>query len=174
MDPRLEQVRNAIRDIPDFPKPGILFRDITPLLADPAALRQTITLLEERYRPQNLQAIVAVESRGFVFGAPLALHLDLPLHLVRKAGKLPGETESISYDLEYGSATLEIHKGALPKGARALIIDDLLATGGTARAACQLVEKQGGQVVECAFIIELEGLNGREKLGYPTHAMLTL
>jgi adenine phosphoribosyltransferase len=174
MDPRIAKIRETIRDIPDFPKPGILFRDITPLLYSIDAFRETIDILAERYRPMGLDHIVAVESRGFIFGGPLALQLGVGLHLVRKAVKLPGETDEVSYDLEYGSATLQIHKGELEQGGKALVLDDLLATGGTAAAAAQLVEKQGATVAECAFIIELAALQGRDKLSWPTYALLTL
>jgi adenine phosphoribosyltransferase len=175
MDPRLELIREHIRSVPDFPKPGILFRDITPVLASPPALAATVELLTERYADEHLDHIVAIESRGFIFGAPLALALNKPLHLVRKPGKLPWKTEQLSYTLEYGSNALEIQHDEIQQGGRTLIIDDLLATGGTAAAAAQLVAGQGGQVVEAAFVIELADLGGRSLLGdLSCYAMLRL
>ena len=153
-----------IRDIPDFPKPGILFKDITPLLADPDAFRAAIDALAERYRRQPVDAVAAVEARGFLFAAPLALVLHKPLVPLRKPGKLPFHTHSLSYDLEYGSAELHVHTDGVVAGARVLLVDDLLATGGTMRAGCQLVEKAGGTVAGCAFLVELGFLGGREKL----------
>ncbi|GAG41749.1 unnamed protein product [marine sediment metagenome] len=157
-----------IRSIPDFPKPGILFRDITTLLAHPPAFREAIRQLVERLDGMEIDAIAAVEARGFLFAAPLALELDAALVPIRKTGKLPGETVAHSYELEYGSDTLEIHADAVKRGDRVLIVDDLLATGGTVEACCRLVEKAGGKVVACAFLIELAGLGGAEKIaGYP-------
>jgi adenine phosphoribosyltransferase len=157
----LEQL---IRNIPDFPQPGIQFKDITPLLRDGAAFRQSIHLFAERYRDSNVDTIVAIESRGFIFGAALAYELGLRLVPVRKPGKLPAATYVAEYDLEYGTNRLEIHQDALHQGARVLVMDDLLATGGTVAATCSLVERVGGTVEELAFLIELEFLNGREKL----------
>lgn len=157
-----------IRSIPDFPKPGILFRDITTLLANPAAFREAIRQLVERLQGMEIDAIAAAEARGFLFAAPLALELNTALVPVRKAGKLPGQTVAHSYELEYGTDTLEIHADALKKGDRVLIVDDLLATGGTIEACCRLVEKAGATVVACAFLIELVGLSGAKKIaGYP-------
>ena len=153
-----------IRDIPDFPKPGILFKDITPLLADPAAFQYAIDRLAEHYRGQPPDAVAAVEARGFLFAAPVALALRKPLAPLRKPGKLPYQTHSLSYDLEYGSAALHMHTDAVSDGARVLLVDDLLATGGTMRAGCQLVEKAGGKVAGCAFLVELTFLEGRAKL----------
>jgi adenine phosphoribosyltransferase len=153
-----------IRDIPDFPKPGILFKDITPLLADPAAFQYAIDRMAERYRDRPVDAVAAVEARGFLFAAPLALILRKPLIPLRKPGKLPFHTHSLSYDLEYGSAELHVHTDGVVKGARVLLVDDLLATGGTMRAGCQLVEKAGGSVVACAFLVELSFLEGAAKL----------
>ncbi|HBI46643.1 MAG TPA: adenine phosphoribosyltransferase [Planctomycetales bacterium] len=153
-----------IRDIPDFPKPGILFKDITPLLADPTAFQYAIDRMAERYRGRPVDAVAAVEARGFLFAAPLALILRKPLIPLRKPGKLPFHTHSLSYDLEYGSAELHVHTDGVVKGARVLLVDDLLATGGTMRAGCQLVEKAGGSVVACAFLVELSFLKGAEKL----------
>ncbi|HEY1068344.1 MAG TPA: adenine phosphoribosyltransferase [Pirellulales bacterium] len=153
-----------IRAIPDFPKPGILFRDITPLLADPHAFRQSIKEFADHYRGEQIDAIAAAEARGFIFAAPLALELNTAFVPIRKPGKLPYETHSLSYDLEYGSNTLHIHTDGVKPGQRVLLVDDLLATGGTIAACCGLVEKLGATVVGCAFVIELLGLNGREKL----------
>ncbi|MFH1131171.1 MAG: adenine phosphoribosyltransferase [Pseudomonadota bacterium] len=174
MDPRIALMKEHIRDIPDFPKPGILFRDITPLLASPKAFGAAIDLLVERYQDKKVDHIVAVESRGFIFGGPLALRLGIALTIVRKPGKLPFKTHEVSYELEYGTSTLQIHQDALKKGARVVILDDLLATGGTAAATCKLAEKLGAKVVECAFAIELEALKGRENIPAPSYAMLVL
>lgn len=153
-----------IRDIPDFPKPGILFKDITPLLAEPAAFEQTITQLCDHYKSDRLDAVAAAEARGFLFAAPMALRLQKPLIPLRKPGKLPYKTHALRYELEYGSAELQMHIDGVSPGARVLLIDDLLATGGTMGAACQLIEKAGGRVAGCAFVIELEFLHGRDKL----------
>lgn len=163
-----------IRNIPDFPIPGIQFKDITTLLRDGQALHAAIDAFVARYRTQHIDAVVAIESRGFIFGAPLAYALGIGMVPVRKKGKLPADTYSVEYALEYGSAILEIHKDALPNNARVVVIDDLLATGGTIAAACQLVEMAGGQVVETAFLIELSMLGGRQKLQqYPIFAQIT-
>jgi len=158
-------LKDYIRDIPDFPQPGILFRDITPLLRNPAAFNHTIDRLAEKYRDWPLDAIVAIESRGFIFGAPLACRLDKPLVPVRKEGKLPGDTIASEYFLEYGSNTVEMHKGDVGPGDRVVVIDDLLATGGTLAAAANLVEESGGEVSGMGLIIELEDLGGRNALG---------
>jgi len=171
----LEQhLKNTIVDVPDFPIEGILFKDITPILGDPDSLRRVIDALAEHYEGKNISRFVGIESRGFIFGTALAYAMNKGFVLVRKPGKLPRETVSVSYDLEYGQDTLEIHGDDLKEGERVVIIDDLLATGGTANAACELVEKVGGEVVECAFIIELSFLNGRERLpGRPIHSIVT-
>jgi adenine phosphoribosyltransferase len=153
-----------IRDIPDFPKPGIVFKDITPLLAAPSAFAHAVRLLANHARSRAIDVVAAAEARGFLFAAPLALELHKPLVPLRKPGKLPYQTHSHAYDLEYGSAELHIHIDAITPGARVLLIDDLLATGGTMRASCRLVEKAGGQVAGCAFLVELSFLHGREKL----------
>ena len=153
-----------IRDVPDFPKPGILFRDITPLLAAPAALRQAIAQLAAHYRDVKIDAIAAAEARGFLVATPLALELDVALIPVRKPGKLPHETLSLTYDLEYGTDTLEIHADAISPGANVLVVDDLLATGGTIEACCAMVEKAGGRIAGCAFIIELASLGGARRI----------
>ena len=160
-----QPLESYIRNIPDFPIPGIQFKDITTLLRDGDALHRAIDVFVERYRDQQIDAIVAIESRGFIFGAPLAYALGIGLVPVRKAGKLPADTHRLEYALEYGTATLEIHKDAFPTGARVVVIDDLLATGGTIAAACELVAQAGGHVVEAAFLIELVALAGRERLG---------
>ena len=153
-----------IRDIPDFPRPGVLFKDITPLLAAPSAFLDAVDRLAARYRSQPIDAVAAAEARGFLFAAPLALSLDKPLVPLRKPGKLPYRTYYLKYDLEYGSAELHVHIDGVAPGARVLLIDDLLATGGTMRAGCQLIEKAGGTVVACAFLVELTFLKGRELL----------
>jgi adenine phosphoribosyltransferase len=153
-----------IRDIPDFPKPGILFKDITPLLASPEAFAHTIDLLAERYGGQGIDSVAAAEARGFLFAAPLALALHKPLIPLRKPGKLPYKTHALKYELEYGSAELHMHIDGINPGARVLLLDDLLATGGTMQAACCLIEKAGGKVAGCAFVVELTFLKGREKL----------
>lgn len=157
-------LREFIRDVPDFPKPGILFRDITPLLANPAAFENTIEQLAARYANHKIDRIVAAESRGFIFGAPLAIKLGVSFVPVRKPGKLPHDTHSHAYDLEYGSDTLEIHADALQAGDRVLIVDDLLATGGTILACLKLLENFDVEVVECAFCIHLRGLQGELRL----------
>ena len=153
-----------IRDIPDFPKPGILFKDITPLLAAPDAFHEAIDRMTEHYRGRPVDAVAAVEARGFLFAAPLALSLHRPLVPLRKPGKLPYRTYSLSYDLEYGSAELHVHTDGVSDGAHVLLVDDLLATGGTMKAGCQLVEKAGGRIVGCCFLVELSFLGGGEKL----------
>lgn len=166
-------LQEHIRNIPDFPKPGILFKDITPILSAPEVFHKTMSALHSRYAGHKIDAVVGIESRGFIFGAPLALQLGCKFVPVRKRGKLPYDTVAYSYDLEYGTATIEIHTDALQAGEKALIIDDLLATGGTAEAACRLVEKLGGKVHECAFVVELNFLQGREKLlPVPTHSLV--
>ena len=157
-------LKDYIRDIPDFPEPGILFRDITPLLASPAAFDYAVERLAEQCREPDFDIVVAIESRGFIFGAPLARQLGKPLAPVRKAGKLPANTYSVEYDLEYGSNVLEIHADAIAPGQRALIVDDLLAIGGTLSAASQLVEACGGVAARLAVVIELAFLDGRSRL----------
>jgi adenine phosphoribosyltransferase len=155
-------LRSRIRDVPDFPRRGVLFKDITPLLGDPAAMTEAVAALAQRAPAAD--AVVAIESRGFIFGTALALKLGLPLVPARKFGKLPGRTARRVYSLEYGEDTLEIHADALRPGQRALIVDDLLATGGTAAATAALVEELGAQVSALLFVIELRGLGGRERL----------
>ena len=157
-------LKSKIRDVPDFPKPGILFKDITPVLQDRKLFAEVIDAFGERYLDKKIDTIVGVESRGFLFGAALAYRLGCSLVPVRKSGKLPYKTIQASYDLEYGSATVEMHIDAIRKGERIIVIDDLLATGGTADATCRLVEQHSGKIVECAFVVELTFLNGRDKL----------
>ena len=156
-------LRSRIRDIPDFPKPGIVFKDITPLLADGSAFHEAIDRFVERYRGR-VDMVLGIESRGFIIGAAVAYGLGTGIAIVRKPGKLPYQTHSVRYDLEYGTDTLEIHHDAVGDRHRVLIIDDLLATGGTASAAVELVRRCGGTVVSCAFVIELAFLNGRRRL----------
>ena len=160
----MEDLKKYIRDVPDFPKKGIIFKDITTLLKQGEIFKEVIDTFAERYKSSNLDSIVSVEARGFIMGSALAYKLGTGIIPVRKKGKLPYKTERITYDLEYGTDTLEIHKDAINSGDRVLIIDDLLATGGTISAAAQLVEKQDGKIVEIAFLIELAFLNGRDKL----------
>ena len=157
-------IKNKIRAVPDFPKPGIMFRDITTLLQDAAAYRETIELLYQKFKDRKIDYIAAIESRGYLFGAPLALKLGAGLALIRKPGKLPAETLREEYALEYGSDAVEIHKDAIEPGKTVLIIDDLLAPGGTAAAACRLIQRLNARITAAAFIIELKGLNGREIL----------
>jgi adenine phosphoribosyltransferase len=164
---------DLIRNIPDFPIPGIQFKDITTLLRDGPAFRQVIDTLAERYTNRGIGAVVGIESRGFIFSAPLAYRLGVGLVPVRKSGKLPAATYQTEYDLEYGSNKLEIHQDSFEPGTRVVVIDDLLATGGTVAAACKLVEQAGGIVEEAAFMIELEFLHGREKLeGYSVYSLV--
>jgi adenine phosphoribosyltransferase len=153
-----------IRDIPDFPSPGILFKDITPLLGDPEVFNETIEQLHHAVREMEIDAVAGVESRGFIFGTPLAMKLGVGFIPIRKPGKLPAETIQEEYSLEYGTNTIEMHTDAVSDGMRVLVVDDLLATGGTAEATCKLIERGGGTVVAALFVIELEFLNGREKL----------
>ena len=163
-DPARSKLAEHIRSIPDFPKPGILFRDITPLLANPAALREAVHRLAGHFRARKVEVVAAAEARGFLFAAPLALELQAGLVPIRKKGKLPFATISYTYDLEYGSDTVQMHVDAIRPGANVLLVDDLLATGGTMEACCRLVEKAGGRVVGCAFVIELAGFRAAERL----------
>ena len=160
----VEELRAKIREIPDFPKPGILFYDITTLLKDPDAYRQAIDLMNDPYRDAGVDLVVGMESRGFIFSGPIAYQLHAGLVPVRKLGKLPAETVSVEYALEYGSNTLEVHRDAIQPGQRVLIVDDLLATGGTVGGTIELVERLKGEVVGLAFLVELEFLNGRSRL----------
>ena len=162
-----------IHAVPDFPKPGILFRDISPLLASPVAFSSAVDQLATHAIDLHVSALIAIESRGFIFGAPLAIRTGLPLALVRKAGKLPGSIQRIEYGLEYGSDSLEIQVGALYPGARVAIIDDVLATGGTAAATASLVERAGATVGGCVFLAELRGLGGRDMLkDFPVRSLV--
>jgi adenine phosphoribosyltransferase len=163
-----------VRDIADFPKAGIVFKDITPLMADADALDEAVRTLADYARPLNVDVVVAAEARGFLLGAALARELKAGFVLARKPGKLPHETVRAEYVLEYGTDALELHSDAVAKGARVLVHDDLLATGGTAKALCELVEQLDGEVVGCAFLIELAFLTGRQRLaGYDVHALLS-
>jgi adenine phosphoribosyltransferase len=157
-------LKQYIRDVPDFPKKGIIFKDITTLLKNPVALKLTLDILYDRVKDLKIDKVVGIEARGFIFGAMLAEKLNAGFVPLRKPGKLPAEVYKQTYDLEYGTDTIEIHKDAISKGDRILLHDDLLATGGTSKAACELIEKIGGKIVDALFIIELGFLNGREKL----------
>lgn len=169
----MHRLEAKIRDIPDFPKPGIMFKDITPLVKDPASLRLAVHQLVQPFLGRDITSVAGMEARGFIFGSLVAYELGLPFVPLRKPGKLPYEVHSVSYDLEYGSTELQIHTDAFTASDKVLLIDDLLATGGTARASCELIEKVGAQVVACAFVIELDFLQGRELLSdYEIHALL--
>lgn len=169
----MERLKAKIRDIPDFPKPGILFKDITPLVKDPASLRLVVHHLLHPFLGQEITAVAGMEARGFIFGSLVAWELGVGFVPLRKPGKLPYDVQTVSYDLEYGSATLEVHIDALGVGDRVLLIDDLLATGGTAKASCELVESLGAEIVACGFVVELDELGGREKLRrWPVHSLL--
>ena len=163
----MNELKSAIRDIPGFPKEGIIFKDITTLLRDKDKFRQAVDLFAEKFKGKKIDIVLSIEARGFVFGAALAYKLGAGIALVRKKGKLPFKTYSVTYELEYGKDTLEIHQDAFKKGANVLIVDDLLATGGTCKAVTELVQKMGGKIVGLAFLIELTALKGREKFkGY--------
>jgi len=170
----IEHIKERIRDVPDFPQPGIVFKDITPLLADPIAFSTVIDLIVVQFGRGNVDKVVGIEARGFILASPVAYHFGAGFVPVRKAGKLPWETQSAEYALEYGSETLEIHTDAFRPGERVLIVDDVLATGGTAQATAGLVEGAGAKVVGIAFLIELSFLEGRQKLeGYDTFSLIT-
>ncbi|KAJ3674345.1 hypothetical protein LUZ60_004961 [Juncus effusus] len=164
-DNRLTSIADSIRVIPDFPKPGVMFQDITTLLLDPKAFKDTIDLFVERYKDKDIKVVAGIEARGFIFGAPIALAIGAKFVPLRKPKKLPGEVISEEYSLEYGTDIMEMHVGAVQSGDRVLIIDDLVATGGTLGAAVKLIERVGAEVVECACVIELPELKGRERLG---------
>jgi adenine phosphoribosyltransferase len=169
----LHRLEAKIRDIPDFPKPGIIFRDITPLVADPRALQLSVYQLLQPFLGETINAVAGMEARGFIFGSLVAWELGVGFIPLRKPGKLPYDVQSASYDLEYGSAALEMHTDAVNAGDRILLIDDLIATGGTAQASCQLVEDLGGEIAGCSFVIELDALKGRDKLSkYRVHSLL--
>jgi adenine phosphoribosyltransferase len=159
-----EKLKKIIRDVPDFPKKGIIFKDIMPLLSNYNAFSEMVDFFSKRYKDKGITKVLGIEARGFILAAPLALKIKAGIVPVRKKGKLPYKTISVTYDLEYGKDTLEIHEDAIKKGEKVLIIDDVLATGGTAKAVCELVEKLGGEVSEVAMLIELDFLKGREKL----------
>lgn len=170
----MERLRAHIRAIPDFPKPGIVFRDITPLVKNPAALRLAIHQLVHPYIGADINAVGGMEARGFIFGSLVAWELGVGFVPLRKPGKLPYDVESVSYDLEYGSASLEVHTDAVTRGDRVLLVDDLLATGGTAKASCELIEQLGAEVIGCAFVLELPDLGGRDALArYPVHSLVS-
>lgn len=172
--PTPELLRKYIRDIADFPQPGIAYKDITPLLRHPTALRLAVHHLIHPFLGAPFNAVIGMEARGFIFGSLVAWELGVSFVPLRKPGKLPAEVHSISYDLEYGSTSLEIHQDALNPGDRVLLVDDVLATGGTANASCQLIERLGAQVIGCAFVLELTSLQGRKQLkDYAVHALLT-
>jgi adenine phosphoribosyltransferase len=169
-----DELRRAVRDVPDFPKPGIVFKDITPLLADPIAFSTVIDLIVVHFGRGNVDKVVGIEARGFILASPVAYHFGAGFVPVRKKDKLPWETESAAYALEYGTATLEVHRDAVTPGERVLIVDDVLATGGTAAATAQLVERIGGKVIGIACLIELGFLNGRDKLeGHDLFSLIT-
>jgi adenine phosphoribosyltransferase len=169
----MQRIKAKIRDIADFPNEGVSFKDITPLLKDPDLLNFAVDALIQPFRHSDVSLVIGMEARGFIFGSLAATALGVGFVPLRKPGKLPHEVETIDYDLEYGSARLEIHSDALQTHDRILIIDDVLATGGTAKASCELVEKLGGKVVACAFVIELNELQGRQKLNdYSIHSLV--
>ncbi|MBR4706519.1 MAG: adenine phosphoribosyltransferase [Pseudobutyrivibrio sp.] len=160
----MKKVEDYIRTIPDFPEPGIMFRDVTSILQDAEGFHLAIDEMKKLLEGVDFDVIAGAESRGFIFGAPLAYALGKPFVLIRKKGKLPCETIEKTYDLEYGTATIEMHKDAVKPGQKVVVVDDLIATGGTIEAACQLIEELGGEVAKIVFLMELKGLNGREKL----------
>ncbi len=169
----INDLKSKIRDVPDFPKPGVVFKDITPLLADAQAFRSALDLLGDRYQGQGVDVVVGVEARGFIVGSALAYKLGAGHVIIRKAGKLPFKTHRAIYQLEYGTDTLEIHEDAFHPGARVLIADDVLATGGTVAAAIDLVKKVGGEILEVAFLVELTFLKGSEKIqDYPIFSVI--
>jgi adenine phosphoribosyltransferase len=169
----VEQLKKSIRDVPDFPKKGILFKDITTLCKDAAMFQRMVDLLAHRYMGKGVELVIGIEARGFIVGAALAYKLGAGVVLVRKPGKLPHKTHKANYMLEYGEDTLEVHQDAIEKGQKVVIADDLLATGGTAEAVVKLVAGMGAEIIECAFIIELDELRGREKLApYPVFSLI--
>ncbi len=169
----MDRIKAKIRDIADFPNEGIIFKDITPLLKDPEILNFAVNALIQPFKNSDITAVVGMEARGFIFGSLAATALGVGFIPLRKPGKLPHDTEAVDYDLEYGSNRLEVHTDALQANDRVLIIDDVLATGGTAKASCELIEKLGGKVVACGFVIELNDLKGRQKLNnYSIHSLV--
>ena len=172
--PTVDDIKKTIRNIPDFPKPGIQFKDITPVLADARLFARSIDLLTENFAPGSVDAVIGIDARGFIFAAAAALKLGTGFIPVRKKGKLPYSTHEQSYDLEYGSNTIAIHTDAVKRDSRVLLIDDLLATGGTAQAAAQLIDKIGAKILEINFLIELSFLKGRDKLkGFPVRSLIS-
>ncbi|WCJ25975.1 Adenine phosphoribosyltransferase 3 [Euphorbia peplus] len=172
-DPRLHAIQSQIRVVPNFPKPGIMFQDITTLLLDPKAFKDTIDMFVDRYKGKNISVVAGIEARGFIFGPPIALAIGAKFVPLRKPKKLPGEVISQEYVLEYGRDCIEMHVGAVQSGERALVVDDLVATGGTLCAAMSLLERAGAEVVECACLIELPDLKGRERLnGKPLYVLI--
>lgn len=170
----MEHILKLIRNIPDFPQPGIQFKDITPLLKDPGSVREVTNEMIKPFREQQITAVCGMEARGFIFGSLAAQLLNAAFIPLRKPGKLPYQVESVAYDLEYGSATLEAHTDAVTAADNVLLVDDLIATGGTALASCELIEKLGAQITACAFFIELNGLGGRDKLEkYEVHSVIS-
>ena len=167
-------LKSVIREFPDFPKKGVLFRDISPVLKDPRALKFVVDQFYEIYKNKNVDLIAGIESRGFIFASALAIRFGKGCVMIRKQGKLPGKTITLAYDIEYGSATMEIQQDAVSKGQNVLIADDLIATGGTAKAAAQLIERLGGKVAGFAFVVELGDLKGRDLIkGYDIHSLVT-
>lgn len=165
-------IKEYIRDVPDFPKPGIVFKDITPILKNPDLFGKVVDEMAKGLKGKKIDVIAGVESRGFLFGTPLAERLKTAFVPIRKKGKLPYKTVEVSYALEYGNAVIQMHVDAIERGQRVVVVDDLLATGGTSAAACELIEKQGGKVVECAFVIELAFLEGRKKIKVPVSSLV--
>jgi adenine phosphoribosyltransferase len=170
---QVERLKEWVRDIPDFPVKGIIFKDITPLLRQPEALKIACDSMAAPFKDRGVTAVCGMEARGFIFGSVIAYQLGVGFVPLRKPGKLPYDTRTISYQLEYGTATLEVHKDALGPKDRVLMVDDLLATGGTMAASCRLIESLGAEIVSCAFVIELAFLGGREKLKYDVHSLIT-
>ena len=169
----MKPIEEYVRSIPDFPEPGIIFRDVTSILQDADGLHLAIDLMQEKLKDVDFDVVVGTESRGFIFGVPIAYNLHKPFVPIRKKGKLPRETVSVSYDLEYGSAEIEMHKDSIKPGQKVVIVDDLIATGGTIEAAIKLVEQLGGEVVKVVFLMELAGLKGRERLnGYDVASVI--
>lgn len=169
----MQDIRELIRHIDDFPSKGVGFKDITPLMQDPQALQKSIIALLKPFADTGIDAVAGLEARGFIFGALAAQQLGVSFIPLRKAGKLPSKTQAVNYQLEYGNASMEIHTDALTTGQRVLLVDDVLATGGTARAGCELIEKLNAQVAGCTFLMEIAALNGRQQLkSYPTHSLV--
>lgn len=169
-----QRISSTVRDIPDFPVKGVVFKDITPVLQDIALFNDIISEMAEQFKDKKIDKIAGIESRGFIFGMPLSVKMNIPFIPIRKKGKLPAKTIAMNYDLEYGQATIEIHEDAVSKSEKVLIIDDLLATGGTTNAAIKLVEQIGGEVIAAAFVLELAFLNGREKIENKTAEIFSL